>query len=150
MLQAELNDLVKRNAQPPAASNSAQNPTTYSYVYLRIQPFITPLSLPTLEGATSTDEKSPSTEETTLQFLLYLSDPSHNLAHSTVTQAVPGRWLALWDEYDWVEDLVVESIRVGVEVIGQEYIVSRMGWDKKTVDSGAAEPASEAVDTKTS
>lgn len=35
----------------------------------------------------------------------------------------------MWDEYDWVEDLVVESLRVGVEVIGQEYVVSRMGWD---------------------
>ena len=68
------------------------------------------------------------TEQTSLQFLLYLSDPSHQLNHSTVTQAVPGRWLEFWDEYEWVEDLVVEAIRVGVEVIGQEYIVSRMGW----------------------
>ena len=30
-----------------------------------------------------------------------------------------------------MEDLVVEAIRVGVEVMGQEYIGSRMGWDKK-------------------
>lgn len=63
------------------------------------------------------------TEQISLQFLLYLSDPSHQLNHSTVTQAVPGKWLDLWDDYEWVEDLVVEAIRVGVEVIGQEYIV---------------------------
>lgn len=67
----------------------------------------------------------------TLQFVLYLSDPSHQIVHSTITQAVPGKWLELWDEYDWVEDLVVEAIRLGVEVLGQEYVVSRMGWDKK-------------------
>lgn len=51
--------------------------------------------------------------------------------HSTVTQAVPGDWLDIWDEYDWVEDLVVEALRVGIEVVGQEYIVARMGWGKK-------------------
>lgn len=72
------------------------------------------------------------TERISLQFLLYLSDPSHQLNHSTVTQAVPGNWLDFWDEYEWVEDLVVEAIRVGVEVIGQEYIVSRMGWSNPT------------------
>ncbi len=66
-----------------------------------------------------------------MQFLLYLSDPSHKLTHSTLTQAVPGKWLELWDEYDLVEDLVVEAIRVGVEVLGQEYIGERMGWGKK-------------------
>jgi hypothetical protein len=50
--------------------------------------------------------------------------------HTTVTQAVPGDWLEIWDEYDFVEDLVVEALRVGVEVVGQEYIVARMGWGK--------------------
>ena len=30
-----------------------------------------------------------------------------------------------------MEDLVAESLRVGVEVLGQEYVVSRMGWGKK-------------------
>lgn len=48
-----------------------------------------------------------------------------------MTQAVPGDWLEIWDEYDWVEDLVVEALRVGIEVVGQEYIVARMGWGKK-------------------
>ena len=48
-----------------------------------------------------------------------------------MTQAVPADWLDIWDEYDWVEDLLVEALRVGVEVIGQEYIVARMGWGKQ-------------------
>lgn len=33
----------------------------------------------------------------------------------------------------------MEAIRVGVEVIGQEYIVSRMGWDKKKVEEDQEE-----------
>ena len=47
----------------------------------------------------------------------------------------------LWDDYDWVEDLVAEALRVGVEVVGQEYIVTRMGWtnkDKNVIDEDQA------------
>jgi len=127
LAQANLDEIIKRNVQPEPTASSAQNPTTYSYVYLRLQPFVTLLNIP---QAPTTPEGS-SGSQSTMQFLLYLSDPSHQISHSTVTQAVPTKWLEYWDEYDWVEDLVVESIRVGVEVIGQEYIVSRMGWDKK-------------------
>ncbi|RPD63202.1 hypothetical protein L226DRAFT_527995 [Lentinus tigrinus ALCF2SS1-7] len=129
LAQANLEELMKRNVkpeQPPASS--AQNPTTYSYVYLRVQPFTTTYALPQLPGADATDGATQSS----LQFLICLSDPHHNLIHSTITQAVPHKWVELWDEYDWVEDLVVEAIRVGAEVIGQEYIGSRMGWDKKS------------------
>jgi hypothetical protein len=48
--------------------------------------------------------------------------------------------MELWDQYDWVEDLVAEALRVGVEVLGQDYIVARMGWGNKEKE---AEKASE-------
>jgi len=130
LAQANLDEVIKRNVQPPQTTSNAQNPTTYSYVYIRIQPFTTSLPLPKSSAPTETEESSQST----LQFLLYMSDPSHALTYSTVTQAIPAKWVDLWDQYDWVEDLVVEAIRVGVEVIGQEYIVARMGWDKKVAE----------------
>ena len=131
-----MEDVIKRNPQPPAAdASTVQNPTTYSYVYLRIQPF---LSSYTLQA-----EKSYQS----LQFLLYLSDPSHQLLHSTVTQGIPGKWLDLWDTYPWVEDLAVEALRVGVEVLGQEYISGRMGWtpdkEESSEESGSEEGSSE-------
>ncbi|OBZ79784.1 Maintenance of telomere capping protein 1 [Grifola frondosa] len=142
LAQANLDEIVKRHVKPEQAQpSSTQNPTTYSYVYLRVQPYMSSFTLPQPSGA------EPTSTQTSLQFLLYLSDPDHQLAHCTVTQAVPGKWLELWDDYDWVEDLVVEAIRVGVEVIGQEYIGSRMGWDKKTAEN-AGEPQ-EVVDEKT-
>ncbi|PSR71269.1 hypothetical protein PHLCEN_2v12783 [Hermanssonia centrifuga] len=143
LAQANLDEIIKRNVQPPPTASSAQNPTTYSYVYLRIQPFTTTLVLP--EQTAAVDNKP--TEQTNLQFILYLSDPAHQITHSTITQAVPGKWLDLWDEYDWVEDLVVEAIRVGVEVVGQEYIVSRMGWDQKKSkdDTETVQEASETA-----
>jgi hypothetical protein len=48
----------------------------------------------------------------------------------------------MWDEYEWVEDLIAEALRVGVEVIGQEYVVARMGWcgqEKETKEVGVGE-----------
>ena len=135
-LQANLEDVIKRNPQPPVAdASTTQNPTTYSYVYLRIQPFFS--------SCTLQDEKTYQS----LQFLLYLSDPSHQLLHSTVTQGIPGKWLDLWDTYPWVEDLAVEALRVGVEVLGQEYISGRMGWtptkEGSSEESGSEEGSSE-------
>lgn len=60
------------------------------------------------------------------------------MVHTTITQAVPGSWLQIWDDYDWVEDLVAESLRVGIEVIGQDYIVARMGWGKRAAEAEEA------------
>lgn len=131
--------MTKHNVRSAPATNSVQNPTTYSNVYLRVQPFRTS-QLPSSQMGPDTD----SLPQPTLQFVLYLSDPAHQVVHSTVTQAIPDKWLDLWDEYEWVEDLVVEAIRVGVEVIGQEYIVSRMGWDQKKTEDTKVEPAAEA------
>lgn len=50
--------------------------------------------------------------------------------------------MQLWDKHEWIEDLVVEVLRVGVEVVGQEYISARMGWIK---DSEAEEKGKEVA-----
>ncbi|EIW64912.1 uncharacterized protein TRAVEDRAFT_110515 [Trametes versicolor FP-101664 SS1] len=144
LAQANLEELMRRNVKPEQSTSSAtQNPTTYSYVYLRVQPYTTTYALPQLHADSDAAAAVPNpTTQSSLQFLICLSDPEHNMIHSTVTQSVPTKWLDLWDEYDWVEDLVVEAIRVGVEVIGQEYIGSRMGWDKKGAEKGAPEESS--------
>ena len=107
--------------------SASQIPTTYSSVYIRIQPFFT--SLPT-SGKANVSPKSPA-EPAHLQFLIYLSDPEHQLIHSTVTQALPAKWVDHWETQEWVEDVVAEAMRTGLETIGQEYIVSRMGWIKE-------------------
>ena len=116
---------------------SIQNPTTTSYVYLRIQPFTSTFTVP---------EQEPR-ESTQLQFILHLSDPTHKLSYTTVTQAIPEHWLKIWDEYDWVEDTVAETLRFGVEVVGQEYVVGRMGWSRgqETAATTTEEDASAAV-----
>jgi hypothetical protein len=105
-------------------SSTITSPTTYSHVYLRIQPFFTTYHIPA-----SGDILASVAQQ--LAFLLYLFDPEHQLVQVTTTQSVPSQWISIWDQYDWVEDLVAEALRVGFEAIGQEYVVSRMGWAGK-------------------
>jgi len=108
-----------------------------------LQPFISRLPRPAQpEGQTPANSKN----DYLLQFVLYFSDPDHQLTHATVTQAVPSKWVDIWDQHDWIEDHVVEALRVGVEVIGQEYIVARMGWIK---DDAAGSPPEESAEAKT-
>jgi hypothetical protein len=131
-----LEELIKRNAPPdPEQPSSIQNPTTTSYVYLRVQPFTSTVTTP---------EPEP-TESAQLQFILHLSDPAHKLSYTTVTQAIPEHWLKVWDQYDWVEDTVAETLRLGVEVIGQEYIVGRMGWVRETPAATTGEDTAPAI-----
>lgn len=124
LAQANLDQLTKDNSKLERKASSAENPVTYSTIYLRIQPFNTVLTLPQISDDTTS-------KTSYLQFVLHLSDPDHNLVHTTVTQAVPTAWLELWDRYDWVEDSVAECLRVAVEILGQDYIVARMGWAKR-------------------
>jgi hypothetical protein len=127
---------MKTNAPPDSQGpSSIQNPTTTSYVYLRIQPFTSTITIP---------EPEP-TESSQLQFILFLSDPAHKLSYTTVTQAIPEHWLKVWNQYEWVEDMVAETLRLGVEVIGQEYLVGRMGWARETPTVATNEDATEAV-----
>lgn len=145
---AELEDLVKSDilnaTQKTGISDvtaTTSNPTTYSSVFLRIQPFysITPPFMThhtkpkTGDGPEKQDDApTPSAGPTRqLQFFLYLTDPNHSITHSTVSQVIPAEWMDMWEEYEWVEDLTVDSLRVAVELIGQHYLASRMNWVKR-------------------
>ncbi|KAG9126420.1 hypothetical protein FRC07_003524 [Ceratobasidium sp. 392] len=141
LAEAEIAELVKVGAShAPAAPKSPtlQNPTTYSTVYIRVQPFFSPAihtKIPVIPDAEPAEPAEPPAEpraeQQQLQFLLYLVDPSHQLAHATLTQGVSAGWLGLWDAHDWVENTVVEVLRVGVEVVGQHYVADRMGYAKR-------------------
>jgi Family of unknown function (DUF5427) len=136
--------MIKNNAEKaPLRNSNSSNPTTYSTVYLRVQPYLT--SIPSVLIPTSDESKSPesSASPTHLQFLLHLSSPSHSLTHTTTTQAVPSRWVDAFQQEDaegkgevlsWVEDVLVDVLRVGIEVIGQEYVGERMGWGNRLSD----------------
>jgi len=153
--EAEIAEQMKiRAASSPKAKSSVSQPTTYSTVFLRIQPFTAETPSVTFSPATADSLASSSaTTKHTLQFLLYLSDPSHQLVHTTTTQTIPSSWMDLWEldrdpsatrkNGEWIEDMLVENLRLGVETIGQEYVVARMGWDAGLSDDDDEEEESE-------
>jgi hypothetical protein len=59
---------------------------------------------------------------------------------------VPAAWVEVWDdpENEWVEDLVAEALRVGVEVVGQQYLAARMGWGQKKLKAEKEEGSAAA------
>ncbi|KAF8591971.1 hypothetical protein K439DRAFT_1401418 [Ramaria rubella] len=142
LAKANIDELITTNAgKAPARNSTTSNPTTYSTVYLRIQPYLTSIPPDLLSTHDDTPSGSALSQTPThLQFLLYLSSPSHSLTHTTTSQAVPSRWVDAFQEEDaegvgalnsWVEDVLVDVLRVSVEIIGQEYVGERMGWGKR-------------------
>jgi hypothetical protein len=91
-------------------------------LYLRIQPFASTLA--SKEGSGDAPRVA--------QFLIMMSEPTNSLTHYAVTQTFPHQWLDVWDTNEWVEDLIVDSIRLGVQVVGQTYLIARMGMSSKT------------------
>jgi len=138
--KANIDDLDKPELKPSSSQKAAQgadyltNPTIYSTVYFRIQPYT--CSSPFL----STSQQ--------LQFLLQLRDPAHGIDMSTTTQTMPSRWMDLWDTHEWVEDQLAEALRLGVEMLGQEYVVHRMGWDSLASISPSPTASSKGKGTK--
>ena len=101
-------------------------------IFLHLQPIFAPLTIP--EPPLLLDPKAkdsdPAAEAVAAQkdekpkhlhFVLTLHDPVHNLRFTTVSQSVPGDWLEVeYDQSEWVEERLVDVIRVGVEIIAQD------------------------------
>lgn len=66
-------------------------------------------------------KETPTSTPKHLHFVLSLQDPTHNLRFTTVSQPVPGDWLDVeYDQSEWVEERLVDVIRIGVEIIAQD------------------------------
>jgi hypothetical protein len=71
---------------------------------------------------------------------LLLIDPTHSLTHYTISQPLPATWLEIpFEENEWVEEFMVESIRCSVEIIGQEYIQKRMRSQGEAIEAAKEE-----------
>jgi len=127
LARAAIDDLAGNIPTPSEDVNKPdKNPTTTTYLFMRIQPFVS--NLTPLE----TTPESVTSSVGYIQFYVLLFEPSHGLTHHTVAQAVPQVWVEAWDSNEWVEDLIVESLRLATQVVGQEYIMCRMGSGVKT------------------
>ncbi|KAL7009173.1 hypothetical protein EMMF5_001371 [Cystobasidiomycetes sp. EMM_F5] len=137
LLDAEAGGDKPKPSHGRSRSQSALTvPVTRCPVYMRIQAVMAPLpfALPAVaEKSDSTEDEavapaaSSDDMDKQLYFILILRDPTNSLIHRTLTQAIPGSWLDIpFEDNEWVEDIMVDVIRRGVEIIGEEYIKGRM------------------------
>lgn len=71
---------------------------------------------PSSSHGSSQDQEDQQTSSKALFFLLLLRDPTHRLAHQSLSQSIPASWLDIpFEENEWVEDVMVEVIRRSVE-----------------------------------
>lgn len=100
------------------SSFTADLPVTTVPIYLHLQPVLVHLPFP--EPPSSKDADS-SVQPKHLTFIVTLHDDVHGLKQSTITQYSPADWMEVdYERSDWVEERLVDVIRVGVEVVIQE------------------------------
>ncbi|KAI8981516.1 hypothetical protein BDB01DRAFT_724164 [Pilobolus umbonatus] len=62
-----------------------------------------------------------------LSFIIIMVDPTHNLQFKSYSQSMPLSWLDIpYEENEWVEDKMVDMIRMAVTSIAQDYVWTRM------------------------
>ncbi|GAA6021975.1 hypothetical protein JCM11491_000314 [Sporobolomyces phaffii] len=130
LAQTTLDRLIASTYKPApprdASPSSVTVPVTTCPVYLRLQPVLAPLP-------NAPQQQQPQQQ---LYFVLVLIDPTHALAHHTVSQALPARWLDVpFAENEWVEQFMVDAIRGATEVVGQEYIAGRMRAQSDAIEA---------------
>ncbi|KAI1319157.1 hypothetical protein EDD11_004800 [Mortierella claussenii] len=126
--------------------NSNRNPITHAStcpVFMAIQPCRVPrhgynasramaATSTTSEAEKATNNNSRVLEKDTfLSFVLVLHDPTHKLEFESCSQSMPAQWLLIpYEENEWVDDRMVDCIRLAVGVIAQDYVWTRMKGDE--------------------
>lgn len=80
-------------------------------------------------------------------YIVLLVDPTHQLRFKTYSQSMPQSWLDVpYEESEWVEDKMVEMIRMAVTTIAQDYVYTRMtGAEKEMARMAAAHQQQQAA-----
>ena len=80
-------------------------------------------------------------------YIVLLVDPTHQLRFKTYSQSMPQSWLDVpYEESEWVEDKMVEMIRMSVTTIAQDYVYTRMtGAEKEMARMAAAHQQQQAA-----
>ncbi|KAI9273079.1 hypothetical protein BDA99DRAFT_283695 [Phascolomyces articulosus] len=89
----------------------------------------------------------PISMEDQVVFVLLLVDPTHQLNFKTYSQSMPLTWLDIpFEENEWVEDKMVEAIRLSVTTVAQDYVYTRMTGAKNELAKAVAAAASSSSD----
>lgn len=71
-----------------------------------------------------------------LVYAIVLEDPTNQLSFQTYSQSIPLSWLDIpYEENEWVEDKMVDVLRMAVTTIAQDYVWTRMSGGKHLVQA---------------
>jgi hypothetical protein len=124
LAKANIDHLVKQHYQPNSTEKkeaynpqSGAIPVIHCPVFMAIQPV----------KMTMTPIDEEDTETSQLSFIILMVDPTHNLKFKTYSQSLPLNWLEIpYEENEWVEDKMVDIIRMSITSIAQDYVWTRM------------------------
>ncbi|KAF8983731.1 hypothetical protein BGZ46_009693 [Entomortierella lignicola] len=138
LAKANVDHLIKTHFGSDKEDNveAVKNPNTHAShcpVFMAIQPCRVPrhghnasLKAAEADGTNVTMEK-----DMFISFVLVLSDPTHKLEFESSSQSMPAQWLLIpYEENEWVEDRMVDCIKLAVGVIAQDYVWTRMKGDE--------------------
>lgn len=124
LAKANIDHLIKQHYKPESDDKketynpqSGAVPVINCPVFMAIQPVkmtMTPI-----------DEEDTETHQ--LSFIILMVDPKHHLKFKTYSQSLSLSWLDIpYEENEWVEDKMVDIIRMSVTSIAQDYVWTRM------------------------
>ncbi|KAK4512478.1 uncharacterized protein ATC70_003179 [Mucor velutinosus] len=138
LAKANIDHLIKQHFVPDEKKQgetynpqSGAVPVIHCPVFMAIQPVKMTMA--------PIDEED--TEQHQLGFIILMVDPTHHLKFKTYSQSLPLSWLDIpYEENEWVEDKMVDIIRMSVTSIAQDYV-----WTRMSGNATAAAPAEAAA-----
>ncbi|CAO3596151.1 unnamed protein product [Absidia cylindrospora] len=124
LAKANVDHLIKLHYTQPETTTtftpqSGAVPVINCPVFMVIQP---------VKSSFSNDNSIPSQ----LMYAIVLEDPTNQLSFQTYSQSIPMVWLDIpYEENEWVEDKMVDVLRMAVTTIAQDYVWTRMTGGKK-------------------
>ncbi|OBZ90541.1 Maintenance of telomere capping protein 1 [Choanephora cucurbitarum] len=118
-LEAAEASLTKLMQQPVKESNEVYLPQTGATPIIQSPIY---MALQAAEMSITEDPK-----DAQLIFVLVIMDPKHQLKFKTYSQSIPLNWLDIpLEENEWVDDKMIEILRMAVTTIAQDYVYTRM------------------------
>lgn len=137
LAKANIDHLVKQHFHPNSSQEKKETfipqsgavPIIQCPVFMAIQPVKMVME--------PVDEEDKETAQ--LSFIIIMVDPTHNLKFKTYSQSLPLSWLEIpYEENEWVEDKMVDIIRMSVTSIAQDYVWTRMSGSPHSAHSEEA------------
>ncbi|KAF1800704.1 maintenance of telomere capping protein 1 [Mucor lusitanicus] len=141
LAKANIDHLIKQHFVPDEKKQgetynpqSGAVPVIHCPVFMAIQPV----------KMTMAPIDDQDTEQHQLGFIILMVDPTHHLKFKTYSQSLPLSWLDIpYEENEWVEDKMVDIIRMSVTSIAQDYVWTRMSGNATTTVPAAADQVQE-------